>query len=696
MYEGHFQLRRRPFAATPDPICHYLSPTQVPLLQSVARCIDLGQGVAIATGPAGIGKTLLAQVLLAESESRFAGVYLGTGQFPTRRALLQAVLYELGQAYGGMTDQELRLELNTALRNLITQRDGLLLVLDEAHLLSDRLLEEVRLLADLSQYGVPLTRVVLVGNPEFEERLTSPALAAFNQRVACHIVLEQFTRAESIEYLNHRIRWAGGSDSLFDYEALELIANASDGLPRCLNQLADNSLSQAYLNGQTTVTAELVRQSLAELQHLPLRWNATVLQQRSRGAISPPIHSLPSDEPAARSIDTKDLSQADDENSVCCFEFGAGDSEIDRDQTASKSSVIASTEEPAEFATYPVTAQPPARGDEEDADCPPLFSWLGTAEKELSSEKDVIPAAPSETADFSTSSFTIHARRAKRVPQIEQEVVSTVTLSGADLQSRRNQPAIRATSTSRTREITWADDLPAEEIVVDAYAALDARLAPVFPRSASAIGDTPLVRPSMEEVHPGVTAAATDAKNDTAVIRETEATLEQIRPEPTRGLLERLDALSELLENVDAPFISSGGVELITEYGVERIDVDLSSDSAAPLTPNPADLDSTTPENWIGSTVVEIGRELQQAMQETSPRMVDRARAAKIDQLLDSIEREIEFDVVEPEARGESHHRHIDPPATNDSADEDQSRVVPRPNHSYKNFFSVLRRRQSR
>src|SRR4051794_14449769 len=114
MYEGHFHLDRRPFSATPDPGCCYLSPTQIPLIQSVARCIEHGQGIAILTGPAGIGKTLLAQVLLTESEPRFTGVYLGTGQFPTRRALLQAILYELGQPYGGMTDQELRLELNTA------------------------------------------------------------------------------------------------------------------------------------------------------------------------------------------------------------------------------------------------------------------------------------------------------------------------------------------------------------------------------------------------------------------------------------------------------------------------------------------------------------------------------------------------------------------------------------------------------
>jgi general secretion pathway protein A len=282
MYEGHFHLERRPFAATPDPGCCYLSPTQTPLFQTVSRCIESGQGISILTGPAGIGKTLLVQVLLAESAQRFTTVYLGTGQFPTRRALLQAILYELGQPYGGMTDQELRLELNTALRNLIAQRDGLLLILDEAHLLSDRLLEEVRLLADLAQHGVPLVRVVLSGNPEFEERLTAPALAAFNQRVACHVALETLTQQESISYLEYRIQWAGGSiEPLFERDALKLIAYASDGVPRCLNQLADHSLLQAYLAGASTVTAAIVRQALADVQQLPLRWNPSALHDRS-------------------------------------------------------------------------------------------------------------------------------------------------------------------------------------------------------------------------------------------------------------------------------------------------------------------------------------------------------------------------------------------------------------------------------
>jgi type II secretory pathway predicted ATPase ExeA len=330
MYEGHFQLERRPFAATPDASCCYLSPALGPQFENVVRCVEQGRGIAILTGPAGIGKTLLAQVLLTEMESHFTGVYLGTGQFPTRRAFLQAILYELGQPYGGMTDQELRLELSTALRNLITQKDGLLLVLDEAHLLSDRLLEEVRMLVDLAQHGVPLVRVVLCGNPEFEERLTSPALSAFNQRVACHESIDTLLRAESINYLQYRVQWAGGvADRLFDAGALQLIAEASDGVPRCLNQLAEHTLTQAFLAGANIASEAIVRVSLTALQHLPLRWNASALLSRSwssKTESEPEFAEHPVLTAASRGRDTEaEESQASEASDSSCFEFGAGD-----------------------------------------------------------------------------------------------------------------------------------------------------------------------------------------------------------------------------------------------------------------------------------------------------------------------------------------------------------------------------------
>ncbi len=729
MYEGHFQLDRRPFAATPDPGCCYLSPTQTPLFQTVSRCIENGQGIAILTGTAGIGKTLLVQVLLAESAPRFTTVYLGTGQFPTRRALLQAILYELGQPYGGMTDQELRLELNTALRNLISQRDGLLLILDEAHLLSDRLLEEVRLLADLAQHGVPLMRVVLSGNPEFEERLTAPALAAFNQRVACHVALETLTQQESISYLEYRIRWAGGIvDQLFEPAALQLIAYASDGVPRCLNQLADHSLMQAYLAGSTTVTAAIVRQALADVQQLPLRWNPSALHERTIRPATATTESTEvlevgalTDQPAA-TLEHDGCTEvgSSDEQETACFEFGAGDSSVPApsvSQRASQSAVRVEEvselpecedERTSDLALPDEVSSVFEFGSDDDAECaaeveeiededgPPLFAWLAKPAKTESSMSH-------SSDEYASSSFTIPTRGRTRTPVVEQEVVSTAPLSGSELLSKRTPDPLRAVTAVRSRPVLDTQELPAEEVVFDGYAQLDAPLAPAFPRPAPTLPVPVFITPAPVAPTTGEEVAECpmplDAAPKVGLPDAIDATAEPIRTAVSADSsirpLDRIDAICAMIEESEDYSSSATGVELITDYGVERIDVDLPANAELPSGVTAEHQLTVDLEDWIGSTVVEVGRDLQQNMATSFPDLVNRQRATKLDQLLDGIERASQYDVVEPDARVESNTSRVDPAA--EPADlSGENGAVPAPNHSYKNFFSVLRRRQTR
>lgn len=728
MYEGHFQLDRRPFAATPDPGCCYLSPSQTPLFQTVSRCIENGQGIAILTGTAGIGKTLLAQVLLAESAQRFTTVYLGTGQFPTRRALLQAILYELGQPYGGMTDQELRLELNTALRNLIAQRDGLLLILDEAHLLSDRLLEEIRLLADLAQHGVPLMRVVLSGNPEFEERLTSPALAAFNQRVACHVALETLTQQESISYLEYRVQWAGGSvDRIFEREALQLMAYASDGVPRCLNQLADHSLMQAYLAGSTTVSATIVRQALMDVQHLSLRWNPSALHERStRPAAAMSAGGLNASHSTGCQSETSDADSAfevgsTEERETACFEFGAGDNtpavnvttpSVEVESTAFElggertSQLALSGESPAVF-EFGSDDEHGAESeseleDSEDEDGPPLFAWLA---KPATAEPVVTPSGD----NYASSSFTIPTRGRARTPSVEHEFVSTAPLTGKALTGSRRSEPIRAASAVRARPAFAQQEFPAEEIVIDGYARLDAPLSPMFPRPAPALPvpvyftEAQTTIESAEDISElielvEVSKPTVQVDIEAEFVKQApqeilvETVLDDVRAESRYQPLDRIDEICSLIEESDHYSSSASGVELITDYGVERVDVDLQANAELPAGVTaehqlPIDL-----EDWIGSTVVEVGRDLQQNMAASFPELVSRQRATKLDQLLDGIERASRFDVVEPDA---ATMNRIDGPVEAFEASEG-SGAVPAPKHSLKNFFSGLRRRQVR
>ncbi|MBC7821379.1 MAG: AAA family ATPase, partial [Planctomycetaceae bacterium] len=235
---------------------------------------ERGQGIGVLTGEAGLGKSLVGLRLAFELQPSFATVFLGHSAYATRRALLQAILFELNRPYDRKAEQELRLELTAALKSLRSEKQGFVLIVDEAHRLSVPLLDEVRLLTLLAESGNPLARVVLIGDRELEERLADPELAAFNQRVSCQVDLAALTQVKSLEYLSAHLESAGGeAEEIFTEEALVFLAKAADGVPRCLNHLADHALLLAYVTERRPVSAEIVREALDDLKQLPLHWN---------------------------------------------------------------------------------------------------------------------------------------------------------------------------------------------------------------------------------------------------------------------------------------------------------------------------------------------------------------------------------------------------------------------------------------
>src|SRR5262249_24159191 len=147
--------------------------------------------------PPGSGTTAVCRQLATVLKSSFRTVYLSTSAFPTRRALLQAILHEIGSEFIGLSEQEARLRLVDVARASMSQGHPLLLVFDEAHLLTARLLEDIRTIADVADAGAPLMRVVIAGQHELEDLLTAPELKAFNQRIGAHLSLEPLSFQQS-------------------------------------------------------------------------------------------------------------------------------------------------------------------------------------------------------------------------------------------------------------------------------------------------------------------------------------------------------------------------------------------------------------------------------------------------------------------------------------------------------------------
>lgn len=276
MYESYFRLLHRPFAAAPQAEAYVPTGSLEQARQTLVRCIDRAEGPGLVVGPAGTGKSLLVQVLAQHFRGRFHVATLACARLGTRRALLQNILFELKLPYRSMDESELRLSLIDHLEPQADGPEGLLLLVDEGHTLPLRLIEEIRLLTNVVRDGQTRVRLVLAGGMALEERLTSPKLESFHQRIAARCYLQPLRRDETVFYLHEQIRRAGGdADRLFTADAQTAVHTATDGIPRLINQVCDHALMLAALGGHRQLDAGGIEEAWADLQQLPVPLHET-------------------------------------------------------------------------------------------------------------------------------------------------------------------------------------------------------------------------------------------------------------------------------------------------------------------------------------------------------------------------------------------------------------------------------------
>jgi general secretion pathway protein A len=140
------------------------------------------------------------------------------------------------------------------------------LVIDEAQNLSGAVLEEIRLLTNLETSEGKLIQVILVGQPELEEKLAKPSLRQLRQRIAVRAHIAPLPRAETVEYIQHRLSVAGCTKpSIFSHQAFTGVWVASGGLPRLVNLICEHALVTAYGAGRKHVFARDVAEVSEDL-----------------------------------------------------------------------------------------------------------------------------------------------------------------------------------------------------------------------------------------------------------------------------------------------------------------------------------------------------------------------------------------------------------------------------------------------
>ncbi len=242
--------------------------------QRLGRAIERGDGPGVIIGGPGTGKSLLLQVLASQFHERFDVVLPACARLCTRRALLQAILFELGLPYRVRDEGDLRLSL---LDHLLSREEcptGLLLLVDEAQTLSSSLLDELRVLTNLVRGGMPRVRLVLAGSSALEESFAHPELESFSQRLSARCYLGPFGREETTQFVRAQIAASSGSpDDLFAQEAYEAVFDATDGVPRLINQLCDRALVEAAATNRLRIDQSIIQHVWADIQQLPAPWD---------------------------------------------------------------------------------------------------------------------------------------------------------------------------------------------------------------------------------------------------------------------------------------------------------------------------------------------------------------------------------------------------------------------------------------
>jgi type II secretory pathway predicted ATPase ExeA len=260
MYERFYGLHERPFELTPDPRFLFFAAQHREALSNLQYGLMSAKSVTVLVGEAGTGKTTLLRAALdSDSCRRVRCVYINNPTL-TRAEFVEllASRFELGSA-AAESKTAMLAALERVLRDRRASGDITALVVDEAQSLSAELLEEVRLLANIETTTEKLLPLVLAGQPELANRLNESSLRQLKQRVALRCEIKPLELPDTAAYIATRIRTAGGQASrLFSREAVVLIHERSNGIPRTISVMCDNALLHGFALGRHPVDRGMV------------------------------------------------------------------------------------------------------------------------------------------------------------------------------------------------------------------------------------------------------------------------------------------------------------------------------------------------------------------------------------------------------------------------------------------------------
>ena len=265
MYLSYYGLQEQPFSISPDPRFLYLSECHREGLANLTYGVAQRKGFVLITGEVGTGKTTLIHALLTEIPQKVRVAFISNPTL-TREDFfyLLADVYKLGAIEH---KAHFLVKFTRFLEKAYSSGENVVLIVDEAHSLSFELLEEIRLLSNLETSGHKLVNIILVGQPELNEKLSSPEMRPLTQRITLRCHLSSMTLDETAKYIETRLLRSGAKDlGIFTKSAIQSLYEYARGIPRLTNILADHALLTGYVKELKRVDNRVIEECAAELR----------------------------------------------------------------------------------------------------------------------------------------------------------------------------------------------------------------------------------------------------------------------------------------------------------------------------------------------------------------------------------------------------------------------------------------------
>ena len=255
-YIMHFGFNIPPFENVPDPKFFFDQGDYARVHNRIKDSLRLGRGLMAVTGSIGSGKTTLSQMILSELSSDIRLIWMAEPPGSSVNLFL-FIAHELGLKLSSTEKTFILRDIRSAISKLNSEGGKCVVIIDESHLMSDDVINGIRLLNNLEEGSTKFMHILLLGQKEIMEIINRPEMEAFKQRIAALEIIGKMNAGRIRQYISHRIKVAGGQPSIFTstgWEAI-LLASGTLGVPRIINSLCDTSLHVAFDRKKTLVDA---------------------------------------------------------------------------------------------------------------------------------------------------------------------------------------------------------------------------------------------------------------------------------------------------------------------------------------------------------------------------------------------------------------------------------------------------------